>query len=199
MKTWVLVTVLLLAGSSSLAENNPVRLIKGRVVKATADIPLAGVIIEINNKKGAAQTDPSGRFQIDLAKILPATGSGDEALTLIFTKENFKDVNRVFPLNSTERSELENITVHMDPDYSLFSHDDSEKLKKSVSKEGYTLFVIPYDIQPGLDPRAVESVTGPIFPQSLYLLTLRLIYKPWSWKILSGYQCRTYGIENQLD
>jgi hypothetical protein len=124
------------------------------------------VSIDIKDKKPqAGQTDTFGRFELDLPRLIPGWSADNKSVTLIFRKAEFQEAHRVLVCSPTNQAECENLIVPM---ARLVSEQDiplavQEKLKPLISKEGQTLFLMPYVITP------LSDTGPPPLPKQDYL------------------------------
>ncbi|HAY22875.1 hypothetical protein [Desulfobacca acetoxidans] len=164
MKRLAVLVVLTFLTGTAAAQTPFSGKIRGRVISEVGEHPLEGVTIDLRDKKAnVAQTDVYGRFEIDLNQVAPEWAAEGKSLTLTFSAPSFLKAHRVLTCKAGVASECEEVTVPMVFDEAEIAPEIKEPLKKLVSREGYTLYLLPYEIA-----SPVEG--GPVAPpQTGYL------------------------------
>jgi hypothetical protein len=149
MRTVALLAAVLLLAAEALAQQPFTGRIKGRVVTAIGEHPVEGVGIAVQPIQDAAQTDAFGRFEIDLAKVVPNWSPGRKSsITLVFTKTGFENANSLLNCETVDARKCANLTVTLVRTFDDVELDAAMKegLKPMISRDGLTLFLLPYDM-----------------------------------------------------
>lgn len=147
MKRLTILLLLTLLTGTAAAQTTFSGKIRGRVISEIGEHPLEGVTIDLRGvKANVAQTDAFGRFEIDLNQVVPDWATANKPLTLTFSLPAFRKAHRVLTCKPGPASECEDVFMPLPFDEAEIAPDLREPLKKYASREGYTLFLLPYEM-----------------------------------------------------
>jgi hypothetical protein len=141
--------------AAAAASSQPVA-VSGRVTDQANGAALSGVrvVVELSGSGRSlslpAPTDANGSFAFDPARLFTAKECDTEGLSLSFSRDGYRSLTTVRRLPARGDFRLGALEFRLEPlaAPAVRTCADEDKLRPLRSREGRTLFVVPYEVAP---------------------------------------------------